>query len=234
MKKRITIDKYKAVRAANRRVSPIMTIGIDEVGRGALAGPVVLAAVRINGRISWSHPKLGRIRDSKKLTPRRRKAWFDYLASHPAVSWRVARVGPAVIDRINISAAANLGAARLAARMMPQGRGRSFAWLDGGLALPSAVPHRAVVKGDERIAVIAAASIIAKVSRDCLMVSLGKRFPQYGFPIHKGYGTRFHLAQIRRNGLSEIHRKTFLPACLKTASAHSAPRRKNLKNKFRL
>ncbi len=87
-----------------------ITIGIDEVGRGALAGPVVLSAVCREGRIRWSHPTLGRIRDSKKLTPRRRELWFPHLPSHPALHWRVTRVGPAVIDRINISAAANRGA----------------------------------------------------------------------------------------------------------------------------
>lgn len=220
MKKRITIDKYKARSAARsgkrffgrefRRLHKTV-IGIDEVGRGALAGPVVLAAVRVDGRIRWSHPKLGRIRDSKKLTPRRRESWFDRLASHPAISWRVARVGPAMIDRANISAAANLGAARLAKKMAPRGNVSYFVWLDGGLVLPSAIPHRAVIKGDERLPIIAAASIIAKVLRDRLMTRLGKRFPQYGLSIHKGYGTRLHRMRIRRHGPCEIHRMTFLP-----------------------
>jgi ribonuclease HII len=187
-----------------------ITIGIDEVGRGALAGPVVLSAVRREGRVRWLHPTLGRIRDSKKLSPRQRERWFQYLTAHPAIRWRVTRVGPAVIDRINISAAANRGAARLAEKMVPRGATPCFIWLDGGLVLPAAIPHRAVIKGDERLPIIAAASIIAKVWRDRLMVSLANEFPEYGFEVHKGYGTLLHRKRIRRHGPSVVHRKTFI------------------------
>ncbi|MDP3727413.1 MAG: ribonuclease HII [bacterium] len=184
-----------------------VTIGIDEVGRGALAGPVVLAAVALSGRISWQHPRLGRIRDSKKLTPKRREAWFRYLAAHPAFAWRVARVGPTVIDRINITRAANLAAYRLVRRTAPDGN--AFAWLDGGLALPPHIPHRALIKGDEHKPLIAAASIIAKVWRDRHMARLANSLPAYGFEIHKGYGTYRHRRMLRRHGLSAVHRWSF-------------------------
>lgn len=184
-------------------------IGIDEVGRGALAGPVVLAAVRLRGRVRWSHPELGRIRDSKQLTPLRREVWFRYLTSHPALAWRIARVGPRVIDRINIARAANLAAYRLVTRMT-SADGRRFVWLDGGLALPEHMPHRALVKGDERLPLIAAASIIAKVTRDRYMVRLAGGMPHYGFELHKGYGTRAHRRALRRYGLSPVHRRSFL------------------------
>lgn len=194
----------------------MITIGIDEVGRGALAGPVVLAAVVRERRppagragIRWVHPELGRIRDCKQLTPRRREAWFRYLTRHPGLRWRIARVGPAVIDRINIARAANLAAYRLVRRMAPAS-GWRFVWLDGGLALPAHVPHRALTKGDERLPLIAAASIIAKVWRDRLMARRAREIPHYGFAVHKGYGTRFHQRMIRRHGPSEIHRRTFL------------------------
>ena len=186
-----------------------ITIGIDEVGRGALAGPVVLAAVLLTGPIRWTHPGLGRIRDSKKLTPRRREAWVRYLTTHPAIVWHVARVGPAVIDRINIARAANLAAHRLVSRAQPE-RGRMFVWLDGGLALPQHIPHRALVKGDERKPLIAAASIIAKVWRDRLMVRMAAVFPRYGFEVHKGYGTRRHRAMVQRYGPSVLHRASFI------------------------
>ena len=186
-----------------------LVIGIDEVGRGALAGPVVLAAVSLAGPIRWTHPALGRIRDSKKLTPRRREAWCAYLRSHPAVRFRISRVSPGVIDRINIARAANLAAHRLVTRMVKGGR-RHFIWLDGGLALPARIHHRALVKGDERLPLIAAASIIAKVWRDRMMVRLATDFPRYGFEIHKGYGTKHHRAMLQRYGPSVLHRASFI------------------------
>lgn len=190
---------------------PRITIGIDEVGRGSLAGPVVLAAVLCVKPIRWVHPELGSIRDSKRLTPRMREMWFHYLVEHPRIEWRVARVGHAVIDRINISQAANHGAHRLvkhfAIRHKPFA---AFVWLDGGLVLPGYIPHRSVIKGDEYLPIVAAASIIAKVWRDRLMTRLARQFPDYGFERHKGYGTRFHFECLRRAGPSAIHRRSFL------------------------
>lgn len=185
----------------------VTTIGIDEVGRGALAGPVVLAAVMTRRRVRWVHPRLGRIRDSKKLTPRQREAWFGYLTTHPSVAWRVARISPAVIDRINIARAANLAAYRLVRRTAPAEG--AFVWLDGGLALPSHVRHCALIRGDERLPMIAAASIIAKVWRDRLMRRLAAKLPAYGFEIHKGYATPYHRRMLKRHGPSTIHRRSF-------------------------
>lgn len=189
-----------------------LTIGIDEVGRGALAGPVVLAAVAFYGRVNWVHPKLGRIRDSKKLTAKRREAWSRYLLAHPKLNACVTRVSPGVIDKINISQAANRGAFRLIKKISEGTEGDSnfFAWLDGGLVLPASVPHKTVIKGDERIPLIAAASIIAKVARDRMMVRLGQKFPDYDFAKHKGYGTKAHRRKILQHGNSEAHRKSFV------------------------
>lgn len=186
----------------------LIQIGIDEVGRGALAGPVVLAAVLTRGPMRWSHPKFGRIRDSKKLTPRRREEWFGYLTRHPLLKWSVGRAGPKAIDRVNISRAANLVALRLVKHVAPNRR-KSFVWLDGGLSLPRGIVHKSLIKGDERKPIIAAASIIAKVLRDRYMTRLAIGLPHYGFEIHKGYGTRLHLAMLRRRGLSKYHRVTF-------------------------
>lgn len=194
-----------------------ITIGIDEVGRGSLAGPVVLAAVACQGPIRWTHPKLGRIRDSKKLTPARREIWFRYLTEHPRIAWRVTRVGQVVIDRINISQAANRGALRLVkneALRRSSGQTKNdqsfFVWLDGGLKLPPEIPHRALIRGDEKMPIIAAASIIAKVWRDRYMIRLGRQFPLYKFEAHKGYGTRAHYAALRQNGRTPIHRQWFI------------------------
>lgn len=184
-------------------------IGIDEVGRGALAGPVVLAAVLVRGRVSWTHPFLGRIRESKQLTPKRRQAWFAYLARQPALAWRIARTTPRVIDRINIAAAANRAAFR-AYRRVTNGTA-ALALLDGSLALPATIPHRTIIGGDERYPIIAAASIIAKVMRDRYMVKLASRWPHYGFAAHKGYGTRLHQRMLVRHGPAAVHRMTFLP-----------------------
>ncbi len=207
-----------------------ITIGIDEVGRGALAGPVVLAGVLISGSVRWSHPTLGRIRDSKKLTPRMREMWFSHLTAHSGIQWRVTRVSPRIIDRINISQAANLGALRLVQRLslvishLPSplsadsrrpGSLAPFVWLDGGLVLPDAIPHKALIRGDERKPIIAAASIIAKVWRDRAMKKLARRIPEYGFEIHKGYGTRGHLAAIAIRGPSFVHRNSFAPMSLR-------------------
>ena len=209
---RIGIDEVgRAASLHARRASPNrrIHIGIDEVGRGALAGPVVLAAAVPECPVRWSHPILGRIRDSKKLTPRRREAWFAYLTAHPAFRWRIARVGPGMIDRINIARAANLAAHRLVKRTVSSHR-RAFVWLDGGLILPGHIPHRTLVKGDERKPLIAAASIVAKVWRDRYMARLAREIPRYGFEIHKGYGTRYHRQMLKRHGPSAVHRQSFL------------------------
>ncbi|MBI2055315.1 MAG: ribonuclease HII [Candidatus Sungbacteria bacterium] len=213
MKRRVTIGIDEVGRAASpktRRASPNpISIGIDEVGRGALAGPVVLCAVVLKGRMRWSHPRLGRIRDSKKLTAKRREQWFDFLSAHPCFDWLITKVGSRVIDRINISRAADRGSWRLAKRLVSNGQ-EVFFWLDGGLKLPAGFPHRALIRGDEKMPLIAAASIIAKVSRDRMMVRLAKKFPRYHFDVHKGYGTRRHKQALAERGPTEIHRMTFL------------------------
>ena len=179
-------------------------IGIDEVGRGSLAGPVVVAGVCLK---NCDKKILRGIKDSKKLTPKRREEWFGFLAGHPCIDWSVAKVYPRVIERINISRAANLAALRLN-KNFPQKTPRIF--LDGGLILPKKIPHKTIIKGDEKVSVIAAASIVAKVIRDRIMVRLHKKYPQYGFAVHKGYATKLHRRAIKKFGPAPIHRKSFL------------------------
>ena len=203
---------YKAGRAARKRASfapPRYIVGIDEVGRGALAGPVVVAGIMASPPFRIKNRRLGSLRDSKKLTAKKRVEWYKYLTAHPKITWALARVTPRVIDRINISAAANRASRRIVKKLIPPKK-RFFVYLDGGLKLPEHIPHRALIKGDERIKIIAASSIIAKVTRDRAMVRLHQKDPRYRFDIHKGYGTKLHRALIKRHGYSDIHRKTFI------------------------
>ena len=196
-------------------------IGIDEVGRGALAGPVVVAAAALvvdaHGRVA--HAPFRRLKDSKKLSASRREAWAKYFRCHKEVDFALARVYPRGIERMNISAAANHAADRAFARLVQKhGMGPTTrVFLDGGLFLGSRGNQserykqaKTVIKADEKIAAVAAASIIAKVARDRFMVKLAARYPRYHFAIHKGYGTAVHRAAIEKYGPCDAHRLTFL------------------------
>lgn len=200
-----------------RHKSTKYVIGIDEAGRGPLAGPVAVAAIRVS-RPLLPKSNFRSLKDSKKLSAKQREKWFSVLTNHPKIEWAVAKVWPRVIDRINITRAANLGAGRAYARLCraKQSIGgkklslaRETALLDGGLKLPAYIPHATIIKGDEKIPAIAAASIIAKVTRDRTMVRLHKKFPQYRFDLHKGYGTALHAQLLRKFGRSPAHRRSF-------------------------
>lgn len=198
-------------------------IGIDEVGRGALAGPVTVAAVAITvnpkPKIRNPKPRL-KLRDSKKLTPRQRETWFGYIKTHPGIFYTTAGVSPKIIDKINISNAANLAATRAIARLLTNRKlanGGLKIFLDGGLYLNTktlmANGHwsnpKTIIKGDEKIPAITLASIVAKVSRDRLMKKLHRKFPRYDFINNVGYGTKKHLRTIKKYGRLPIHRKSF-------------------------
>jgi ribonuclease HII len=193
-------------------------IGIDEVGRGALAGPVVVAAamVAVDGNGYSLHIPFRKLKDSKKLSPAQREQWQNYFAHNPYVRFALARVYPRGIERLNISAAANLAALRAFSRLLKANKlpSNTPVFLDGGLYLGSKAqqPSSAttVIKADEKIPAVAAASIVAKVSRDRFMVRLAKKHPGYGFDVHKGYGTTAHFSAIEKNGRCDAHRLTFL------------------------
>lgn len=184
------------------------TIGIDEAGRGPLAGPVVVGAVKIR-KGARARAILRGIRDSKRLTSRQREAWFSRLNNEQGIEWTVARVLPATIDRINISRAANLAARRAYHRLCPKFSLGQPILLDAGLKLAHHIPQRAIIRGDEKIPAIAAASIIAKIVRDKIMLGLHKKYPAYRFDLHKGYGTKLHRDRIRAYGISPVHRASF-------------------------
>ncbi|HXK35346.1 MAG TPA: ribonuclease HII [Candidatus Paceibacterota bacterium] len=185
-------------------------IGIDEVGRGCLAGPVVVAAVMIAKGMKF--PK--GLRDSKRLSEKQRSEWLLYIKNNPKIFCASAVVSPAVIDRINISQAANLAALRALSKFLrPIGR-KIKIQLDGGLYLKNKDYQKnfnaeTVIKGDEKINAIKLASIVAKVKRDKMMKRLGNIFPEYCFEIHKGYATKLHREAIKKNGLCEWHRRSF-------------------------
>jgi ribonuclease HII len=190
-------------------------IGIDEVGRGPLAGPVVLAAVCIpNGlRIQT---KIGKLKDCKKLLPKKREEWANYLRAHPKVKYALSRIYPRGIEKLNISQAANRAAYKACMRLISQNKlrfGEFKILLDGGLYPRSekvTLLSQTVVRGDEKFTAIKIASIFAKVERDKYLVKLSKVYPQYGFEEHKGYATVRHRKALRKYGPTEIHRLTFL------------------------
>lgn len=189
-------------------------VGVDEVGRGPLAGPVVVGAVLVPFGLKIIRKGL---RDSKKLSASAREDWAGYVKSHPKISHALAAVSPRVIDRMNISRAANLAALRATTRLVASAgikMEHCKVYLDGGLYLGNGrarLAGKTVIKGDEKIAAISLASIVAKVHRDAIMARLGKKHPGYGFAEHKGYGTRGHLKAIRSRGLSPAHRRSFAP-----------------------
>ncbi len=192
-------------------------IGIDEVGRGPLAGPVVVAAAALPRNFLYSKKQVPcELRDSKRLTQKQREAWCKYLVGHPKIYFALARVYPSSIDRLNVAQAANLAAWRAYSRLSDAAGLRPGAhriYLDGGLFLgkkrdfPGA---KTVIRADQSIPAVQIASILAKVSRDRFMVRLAKKYPVYGLEKHKGYGTKAHFLAVKKHGPSPIHRLTFL------------------------
>ncbi|MFH1652684.1 MAG: ribonuclease HII [Pseudomonadota bacterium] len=182
--------------------------GLDEVGRGCLAGPVVAAAV-----ILHRENKIEGIDDSKKLTPKKREFLFERIKVE-AVSWAVVSVSPQDIDRMNILRA-SLEAMRLS--LLSLDVEPEYLLIDGHEPIKSDIPQKAIKKGDARSISVGAASIVAKVTRDRMMVELEKEYPHFSFSIHKGYGTKLHLEELKKHGPTPIHRMTFAPVmgCLR-------------------
>ena len=175
--------------------------GVDEAGRGPLAGPVYAAAVILpEGKI------IEGVNDSKKLSEKKREALFDVIKTE-ALSYSIASASAKEIDELNI-----LNATYLAMKRAVEGLdiAADYALIDGNRMPPLSIEGETVVKGDAKSASIAAASILAKVSRDRYMLELAKRYPQYQFEKHKGYGTKLHYEMLDKFGPSDIHRQTFL------------------------
>ena len=175
--------------------------GVDEAGRGPLAGPVCAAAVILpKGEI------IPGLNDSKKLTDKKRRELFPII-KEKALAYGIAFATEAEIDEINILQATFLAMKRAIAQL--EGRA-DFALIDGNRETDFGIPCLTVVKGDSRSANIAAASVLAKVTRDLYMEELAETYPQYGFEIHKGYGTKAHYAALTEHGMCDAHRRSFL------------------------
>ncbi|MBL9118050.1 MAG: ribonuclease HII [Verrucomicrobiaceae bacterium] len=182
--------------------------GVDEVGRGPLAGPVCAAAVILP--LGFEHQMLN---DSKKLTEKQREKIYEELTGMHGVVWALSLVDAQEIDRLNILQASREAMRRAVSSLslIP-----NMALIDG-LPVPDfPVPQRAIVKGDSISLSIAAASVIAKVTRDRLMLEWAERFPHYGFDVHKGYPTPRHLEALAKHGPCEIHRRSFGPVAQQT------------------
>ena len=175
--------------------------GVDEAGRGPLAGPVYAAAVMLPRGC-----EIPGLNDSKKLTEKRREELFDVICGK-ALAYGIARAEVAEIEERNILGATMLAMNRAIAKLAPP---PALALIDGNRNAGIAVPSRCIVKGDARCADIAAASILAKVSRDRFMLEMAEQYPEYGFEQHKGYGTKLHYERLRQYGPSPIHRPSFL------------------------
>ena len=175
--------------------------GVDEAGRGPLAGPVCAAAVILP--VGLEIPGLT---DSKKLTDKKRRELFPIIKEQ-ALAYGIALASHEEIDEINILQATYLAMERALAQLPAK---PDIALIDGNRAKDFGIPVRTVVKGDSLSANIAAASILAKVTRDDLMLEMAKEYPEYKFEVHKGYGTKAHYEALRQHGASAIHRQTFL------------------------
>jgi len=198
-------------------------VGIDEVGRGCLAGPVTVCAVSVSEKFRMP-ADMPELRDSKKMTRTQREVWCKWIKKNgreAGVCYAVSSVSPKIIDKINISQAANLAAWRSYGKVMKITGSELLAEviLDGGLFLKNRlfqegatdIPAKTVIKADDTFIEVKMASVVAKVTRDSMMRKMGAKLPNYGFEIHKGYGTKAHREAIKRGGrIDGIHRNSFM------------------------
>jgi ribonuclease HII len=210
--------KQMGARFANRleheselwRGGAMLVAGVDEAGRGPLAGPVVAAAVILPQ--GWHDigfdERLRDLNDSKQLTEIQRENFFSILTTHMEIRYAIAVVNEETIDRINILQATHRAMNEALAQLQPPPQ---HVLVDGLAVKTMRFPQTALVKGDARSYSIAAASVLAKVTRDGLMREFDRQFPGYGFAEHKGYGTPQHLAAIEKLGSCPIHRRSFAP-----------------------
>lgn len=183
--------------------------GIDEVGRGPLAGPVVACALIISEAKNFSAEKFKKIRDSKKLSAKQREKWHRVLTESTDVKFGIGIISEKIIDKINILEATKLAMLSALKKLAIK---PDFLLIDGNFTLEQVdLSQKAVPRGDAKIISIAAASIIAKVTRDKMMLDYHKKYPNYFFDKHKGYGTKLHFETLKKHGPCPIHRKSFEP-----------------------
>jgi ribonuclease HII len=201
----VKVRAFRTIENTIRRLGFNLVAGVDEVGRGCLAGPVVAAAVVLD-----PDRYIPRISDSKTVTALERVRLYEQI-TRIAVAWSVAGAEPLEIDAINIHQASLRAMQRSVLTLAPL---PDFVLVDAFRVPGLPMAQRAVVHGDARCTAIAAASIVAKVTRDRMMLEMHSRDPRYGFDRHKGYATRDHLEAVSRFGYSDIHRRSFRPLSL--------------------
>ena len=199
-KQEIEIDWHKFENEA-RQAGYKIICGVDEAGRGPLAGPVCAAAV-----ILPENHNIEGLNDSKKLTEKKREALYDVIKNE-AVAYSIAMASEKEIDEINILQATYVAMRRAVAGLSVQ---PDFVLVDGNRDPILGIDTRTVIKGDALSASIAAASVLAKVTRDRYMLEISEKYPEYQFPKHKGYGTKLHYEMLEKYGISDIHRRSFL------------------------
>lgn len=185
-------------------------VGVDEAGRGCLAGPVVAGAVYLPEALAEARyaGELAGLNDSKQLSPAQREHFFELLTQDPQVVWALGQASAAEIDTHNILVATHIAMRRAVEALSVHAE---HILVDGLPVKGLPCPSTAIVKGDAHSFLIAAASVIAKVSRDHLMCALHEQYPQYGFAVHKGYGVSEHVAALYKYGSCPEHRHTFRP-----------------------
>ena len=219
-------DRFSEERAHAGRGLRVLA-GVDEAGRGPLAGPVVAAAVIL----PWVWYSAGMpgdltdLNDSKQLTVEQRESFFTLLTGHPEVRYGIAVIEPAIIDAVNILQATHQGMNQALRLLQPPPQ---HALVDGLRVKTLSFPQTALVKGDGRSYSIAAASVLAKVTRDRLMGEADRKWPQYGFARHKGYPTPEHLAAIAVHGPCSCHRLSFAPLRPESPTNPGRPRQREL------
>ena len=201
----VKIRAFRTIENTIRRLGFNLVAGVDEVGRGCLAGPVVAGAVILN-----PDRYIPRICDSKTVTALERARLYEKITRN-AIAWSVALADTTEIDTINIHQASLRAMQRAVMKLEPL---PDFVLVDAFRVPDLLMAQRKVVHGDVRCTAIAAASIVAKVTRDRMMLELHARDPRYGFDRHKGYATRDHLDAVSRFGYSEVHRRSFRPPSL--------------------
>ncbi len=187
---------------------------LDEVGRGPLAGPVVACAVvslKKKKMDSQFRQILKDIKDSKKLTFKKREELYKLLTNHPQIEWATSKASEKVIDKINILEATKTAMKRAVRNLTKKLKNRevSFLIIDGNFRIDSNVHQKSIIKADEKVFSVMAASIIAKVSRDRMMLRYHKKYSCYKFASHKGYPTKLHRQLLKKHGFCKIHRRTF-------------------------
>jgi ribonuclease HII len=201
----VKIRAFRTLEIALRRMGFVYVAGVDEVGRGCLAGPVVAGAVILDPECY-----IPRICDSKTVTALERDRLYTTI-TRKAIGWSVVSVDPEEIDRVNIHQASLRAMQRAVLGLAPL---PDMVLVDAFRIPELPMAQRGVIHGDTRCTAIAAASIVAKVTRDRMMRELHEQYPHYGFDRHKGYATREHLEAVSRLGYSDVHRRSFRPPTL--------------------